>query len=109
MQTITQRLFNVFISLVYLKKLYCRSSTPRPVTVVRPKSVVIHPMSPETLGAMLGLCPSKLRLAMLGELGADKHCIHRTIPFVTDVEYDDFIEKFIPENQMAVVSVISSV
>lgn len=85
------------------------SFAPRPVSVVRPRSVVIRPVSSETLGAMLSLCPSKVRLAMLGELGADRHCVHRTIPFITDVEYDDFIKKFIPDNQMAVVSVISSV
>jgi len=99
-------LFYVLISLVYYF-IHFRSSTP--ISALRPKSVAIHAVSPETFGAMLGLCPSKVRLAMLGELGAEKHCVHRTIPFITDVEYDDFIKKFIPSHQMAVVSVISSV
>lgn len=95
--------------MLYLAIISFSSSVHSAEMRTRFRSFITQPVNFEAMDPALGLCPAKLHLSMLGELDTDKHCPHRTIPFITDLEYDEFIEKFIPENQLAVVAVISSV
>ena len=63
----------------------------------------------DDINANAGQCPFVLRHAMLNDLHINLlKCTHRTIPHVTDVEFDVFIQKIAPVHQLVVVAVVSS-
>jgi len=63
----------------------------------------------ESLSLTVGLCTVALRQSMFGEDGAICKCSRHHIPYITDIEYDTFINQHLPEEQLLIISVVSSV
>ncbi|KAH9503808.1 hypothetical protein Btru_066692 [Bulinus truncatus] len=55
------------------------------------------------------LCPLALRTMMLSDPKPQCRCSRHTIPFISDVEYDRYIQEEAPENQIQIIAVVSSV
>ena len=85
--------------------LYRSSSRP-----ARTKSAPLHlSQTSDTVWSLrLGSCPVALRGFMLGEEGQTCRCSRHKISYITDIEYDKFIQRHVPIGQMVIVSVVSS-
>ncbi|XP_074643175.1 uncharacterized protein LOC141900272 [Tubulanus polymorphus] len=53
-------------------------------------------------------CPIALRKEILGEGDVNCRCHRYKIPYVMDVEFDEFIGRYVCEKQLLVISVVSS-
>ena len=53
-------------------------------------------------------CPGALRLRLLGHPSSVCRCSRQKIPHISDVEFDEFVFRHAPENQLIVVAVRNS-
>ena len=51
------------------------------------------------------LCPITLRLSLLGQRAAGCRCSRHKVPTISDVEFDEFIQRQAPDNQLLVIAV----
>ena len=53
-------------------------------------------------------CPVALRLCLLGHNVGTCRCSRQKIPHISDVEFDEFVFRHSPENQLIVVAICNS-
>ncbi|CAG5121479.1 unnamed protein product [Candidula unifasciata] len=56
----------------------------------------------------LSLCPVVLRKQLLGDSSSQCRCSRDVIPYIMDIEYETYISKVAPENQLQIIAVVSS-
>ncbi|GFR69725.1 glutamate-rich protein 6 [Elysia marginata] len=56
----------------------------------------------------LNLCPVAIRMQMLGDSRPSCRCSRHSIPYISDVEYQTYINITAPKNQLQIVVVVSS-
>ena len=85
-----------------------RSTTS--MRIVRSQSAPLRVMGStlDSWGPAVCLCPVALRHRMLGAERSHCQCHGNVVPFITDVEYDEFIQQCAPPNQLVVISVVST-
>ena len=54
------------------------------------------------------VCPVALRQGLLGEDQPTCKCSRHKIPYITDVEYDEYINNHAPDRQLIIIAVLSS-
>ncbi|XP_041349988.1 uncharacterized protein LOC121369160 isoform X2 [Gigantopelta aegis] len=63
---------------------------------------------PERVLSNIGACPSAIRQMLLGHDKPQCHCSRHVVTYITDVEFDEFMQKHALEGQLQIVAVVSS-
>ena len=63
------------------------------------------PGCPDSYNQPLTLCPIALRLTLLGQRTIQCRCSRHKVPTISDVEFDEFIVRQAPDNQLLVIAV----
>ncbi|ESP04590.1 hypothetical protein LOTGIDRAFT_170681 [Lottia gigantea] len=90
-------------------KLFSLSSSPRSrIHSARPKSSVKEPIDEATVISTCETCPVVLCQRLMGMTHVNCRCSRYLIPNITDIEFDLFISKVVPNAQLQVITVVSS-
>ncbi len=73
-----------------------------------PLRLSLHAPVDGIAGTSIGACPVALRQLILGEEKAMCRCSRHKVPYITDVEFDQLVNKYVPEKQLVVVAIVSS-
>ncbi|KAL3852029.1 hypothetical protein ACJMK2_015718 [Sinanodonta woodiana] len=73
-----------------------------------PRKGASHSQPEQSFVYTRSLCTFVIRQHILGFDGQQCRCSRHVIPFIMDVEYDEFIQKEVPEGQLIIIAVVSS-